>query len=61
MRPMRLTDGIYKVAGMRVANVYLVVIEDGLLLVDSGMPTAAGKMPGQRTREDVLDSRLRLP
>ena len=41
MRPMRLTDGIYKVDGMRVANVYLVVIEDGLLLVDSGMPVWA--------------------
>jgi len=44
MRPMRLTDGIYKVDGMRVANVYLVVIEDGLLLVDSGMPGNAKRI-----------------
>ena len=41
---MRLTDGIYKVDGMRVANVYLVVIEDGLLLVDSGMPGNAKRI-----------------
>ncbi len=44
MRPMRLTGGIYKVDGMRVANVYLVVIEDGLLLVDSGMPGNAKRI-----------------
>ncbi len=44
MRPMRLTDGIYEVDGMRVANVYLVVIEDGLMLVDSGMPGNAKRI-----------------
>ncbi len=44
MRPMRLTDGIYKVDGVRVANVYLVVTEDGLLLVDSGMPGNAKRI-----------------
>lgn len=37
MPPMRLADGIYRVDGVRVSNVYLVVTEDGLLLVDSGM------------------------
>lgn len=44
MRPMRLTDGIYKVDSVRVANVYLVVTEDGLLLVDSGMPGNAKRI-----------------
>ena len=44
MRPMRLADGIYKVDGVRVANVYLVVTEDGLLLVDSGMPGNAKRI-----------------
>ncbi|MGO9080327.1 MAG: MBL fold metallo-hydrolase [Streptosporangiaceae bacterium] len=41
---MRLTDGIYKVDGVRVANVYLVVTEDGLLLIDSGMPGNAKRI-----------------
>ena len=44
MRPMRLTDRIYKVDGVRVANVYLVVTEDGLLLVNSGMPGNAKRI-----------------
>jgi hydroxyacylglutathione hydrolase len=38
MPPMRLTEGVYKVDGVSVANVYLVEIDDGLLLVDTGMP-----------------------
>jgi hydroxyacylglutathione hydrolase len=44
MPPMRLADGVYKVDGVRVANVYLVAIDDGLLLVDSGMPGNAKRI-----------------
>jgi glyoxylase-like metal-dependent hydrolase (beta-lactamase superfamily II) len=33
---MRVTEGIYKVEGVRVANVWLVESDDGLLLVDTG-------------------------
>jgi glyoxylase-like metal-dependent hydrolase (beta-lactamase superfamily II) len=35
---MKMADGVFKVDGVRVANVYLVVTQDGLLLVDTGMP-----------------------
>ncbi|MGA3031387.1 MAG: MBL fold metallo-hydrolase [Candidatus Limnocylindrales bacterium] len=41
---MRLADGVYKVDGVRVANVYVVVIDDGLLLVDTGMPGNAKRI-----------------
>jgi glyoxylase-like metal-dependent hydrolase (beta-lactamase superfamily II) len=44
MPPMRLADGVYKVDGVRVANVYVVVIDDGLLLVDTGMPGNAKRI-----------------
>lgn len=32
-----VADGIWKVAGVAIANVYLVATDDGLALVDSGM------------------------
>ena len=35
---MKMADGVFNVDGVRVANVYLVVTQDGLLLVDTGMP-----------------------
>ncbi len=38
MALVRVADGIYKVDGVRIANIYLVLSEDGLMLVDSGMP-----------------------
>ena len=41
---MRLAEGVYKVDGVRVANVYLVAIDDGLLLVDTGMPGNAKRI-----------------
>ena len=41
---MQLTDGVYKVDGVGVANVYLVAIDDGLLLVDTGMPGNARRI-----------------
>lgn len=44
MAPMQVADGIHKVDGVRVANVYLVTIEDGFLLVDSGMPGNARRI-----------------
>ena len=39
---MQVTDGVFKVDGIRVANVYVVVTDDGLLLVDTGIPGSAG-------------------
>ena len=44
MPPMLLADGVYKVDGMRAANCYLVAIDDGLLLVDTGMPGNAKRI-----------------
>ncbi len=41
---MRLADGVYKVDGVRAANVYLVTLDDGLLLVDTGMPGNAKRI-----------------
>jgi glyoxylase-like metal-dependent hydrolase (beta-lactamase superfamily II) len=41
---MRLADGVYKVDGVRAANVYLVEIGDGLLVVDTGMPGNAKRI-----------------
>jgi glyoxylase-like metal-dependent hydrolase (beta-lactamase superfamily II) len=41
---MLLADGVYKVDGLRAANVYLVAIDDGLLLVDTGMPGNAKRI-----------------
>jgi glyoxylase-like metal-dependent hydrolase (beta-lactamase superfamily II) len=38
MPAMLLADGVHKVDGLRAANAYLVAIDDGLLLVDTGMP-----------------------
>ena len=44
MSSMLLADGVYKVDGPRAANVYLVEVDDGLLLVDSGMPRNAKRI-----------------
>jgi glyoxylase-like metal-dependent hydrolase (beta-lactamase superfamily II) len=41
---MQLTAGVYKVDGLRAANVYLVAVDDGLLLVDTGMPGNAKRI-----------------
>jgi glyoxylase-like metal-dependent hydrolase (beta-lactamase superfamily II) len=35
---MRLADDLYRIDGVTGANVYLLVAEDGLTLVDTGMP-----------------------
>lgn len=43
---MQVADGVFKVDGIRIANVYLVVTPDGLLLVDTGMPGNAGRILG---------------
>ena len=54
---MRLADGLYGIDGIIGANVYLVVTEDGLTLVDAGMPgnaetvLAAIKGIGREPRE----------
>jgi hydroxyacylglutathione hydrolase len=44
MPPMQLAAGVHRVDGLRVANVYLVAIDDGLLLVDTGMPGGAERI-----------------
>ena len=44
MPPMRLSEGVYKVDGLRAANVYLVATDDGLLAVDTGMPGNAKRI-----------------
>ena len=44
MPPMEVADGIFKVEGMLVANAYLVLLEDGLMLVDTGMPGNAKRI-----------------
>jgi glyoxylase-like metal-dependent hydrolase (beta-lactamase superfamily II) len=41
---MQLTNGIFKADGVRVANVYVVETEDGLLLVDTGIPGSAKRI-----------------
>lgn len=41
---MKMADGVLNVDGVRVANVYLVVTQDGLLLVDTGMPGNARRI-----------------
>ena len=44
MSPVQIADGIFKVDGLRIANVYLVATEEGLLLVDTGMPRNAKRI-----------------
>lgn len=41
---MQLADGIHKIDGIRGTNAYLVENDDGLLLVDSATPGAAGRI-----------------
>ncbi len=42
--PIGLADGIWKVDGVWIANVYLVATADGLVLIDSGMPGSAKRI-----------------
>jgi glyoxylase-like metal-dependent hydrolase (beta-lactamase superfamily II) len=42
----QLADGVFKVDGIRVGNVYLMVTQDGLLLVDTGLPCSARRILG---------------
>ena len=41
---MEVVPGIHKVDGVWGGNVYLIVEEDGLVLVDAGLPGSAGKI-----------------
>lgn len=41
---MKLSDGVYRIDGVRGANAYLVETSDGLLVVDTGMPGNAEKI-----------------
>jgi glyoxylase-like metal-dependent hydrolase (beta-lactamase superfamily II) len=42
--PMRLTDGIYSVDGVRAANCYVVDTVDGVMVVDTGLPGNADRI-----------------
>jgi len=44
MPPMKLTDGIYKVDRVGISNAYLVVTDEGLVAVDTGMPGNAARI-----------------
>ncbi len=41
---VQIADGIFKVDGLRIANAYLVLTDEGLLLVDTGMPGNAKRI-----------------
>ena len=41
---MKVAEGIHRVDGVRVSNAYLVSVEDGLLLVDTGIPGNAKRI-----------------
>jgi hydroxyacylglutathione hydrolase len=43
LSPMKVAEGIHKVEGVRVANVWLVESDDGLLLVDCGTMLGTAK------------------
>jgi hydroxyacylglutathione hydrolase len=44
MRLMEVADCVFRVDGMPIANAYLVAVDDGLLLVDAGMPWNARRI-----------------
>ena len=35
---MKVAEGVHRIDGVRISNAYLVSVEDGLLLVDTGIP-----------------------
>ncbi len=41
---MRVADGVERVEGLRIGNAYVVLIDDGLLVVDTGMPGGAKRV-----------------
>ena len=41
---IKVAEGIHRVDGVRVSNAYLVSVEDGLLLVDTGIPGNAKRI-----------------
>lgn len=41
---MKVSDGVYRVDGVRGANAYVVQTDDGLLVVDTGLPGNADKI-----------------
>ena len=44
MPAMQIAAGVHRIDGLRAANAYLVAIDDGLLLVDTGMPGSAKRI-----------------
>jgi glyoxylase-like metal-dependent hydrolase (beta-lactamase superfamily II) len=44
MAAMQIAAGVHRIDGLRAANCYLVAIDDGLLLVDTGMPGSAKRI-----------------
>jgi glyoxylase-like metal-dependent hydrolase (beta-lactamase superfamily II) len=47
---VRVADGIVRVDGLRVGNAYLVELDDGVLLVDTGIPGRTGHILRALTR-----------
>ena len=41
---MQVAEGVHQIDGVRVSNAYLVSVEDGLLLVDTGIPGNAKRI-----------------
>jgi glyoxylase-like metal-dependent hydrolase (beta-lactamase superfamily II) len=41
---MRVADGIERVEGTRIGNAYVLLLDDGVLLVDTGMPGNAARV-----------------
>jgi glyoxylase-like metal-dependent hydrolase (beta-lactamase superfamily II) len=41
---VKVADGIERVEGTRIGNAYLVALDDGVLLVDTGMPGSAARI-----------------
>jgi glyoxylase-like metal-dependent hydrolase (beta-lactamase superfamily II) len=41
---VRVADGIERVDGLRIGNAYLVELDDGVLLIDTGMPGSARRV-----------------
>ena len=54
---MRVADGVERVEGLRIGNAYVVLIDDGLLVVDTGMPGGAKRILAAMARSDASRAR----
>jgi hydroxyacylglutathione hydrolase len=57
---MEINPGIHRIDGVRGANAYLVVGEDGMLVIDTGMPGNAKRIAAyvEGLRKDLSDIKL---